>query len=788
MSKFKYLATILSRFSSISHCYIITQVKMIEVKKYISLVLTFLFFSIIAFSQSDTNPFSYIIDTSIPYKIDGNWSEIAWAGGVNAHQYQKIDLDRDGKEDLVIFDQSTNECRPFLYVGTPSDYHYKYAPEYTNSFPKELNMKLIIRDYNCDGKPDLFSQHPNGLSVYKNISNDSNLKWELAVDYLKTRLPSGVTNALVAYSDLPVLDDIDGDGDLDLATFGLTGSSQMKLYKNETTTCDSFNLILQAGCWGGFRESNNSNLIYLNVACKGATSVANSTANVNRHAGSTATAVDLTGNGIYDLLLGDVSMNSVTALYNTGTPESTEFTGIEYDFPNGGNPINMREFIGTFNIDIDNDGKKDVMAAPFDKKECEDRQNGLYYKNISGSAVPSFELQTSDFLKDQIDLGTGSNPTFVDVDGDSLIDIVAGNTGYFVSYNDTTQTIKRVGKLGYFKNIGTKKEPAYKLITDDFLNLSTFEMEVLSPTFGDMDGDGDQDMLLGLENGAMYYYENSAALPTDSMNLTSNGSYYFGIGVNSHARPSLYDVNDDNALDLIIGDLYGVMRLFLNQGDSTNAQFLSTPTVDTLGGLHLYKPGYRSDVSAFVADFSPTHQKILCVGSMFGDIRFYDGLNTDIYGDFTLLDSVLIGNASHSINGIDIRANDSIEIVIGKLSGGMQILSLGEYSPVFNPWSDIIDTTDTTDSTISVWEHGAETIKVYPNPAQTELVIGWKEVKSGQQLQAKVYDLSGRKLLSENIISQTEMVLSISELKNGSYFLVLSDGLNKKTIQFVKIE
>ena len=58
--------------------------------------------------------FRFVEDGSIPLSIDGNSLERPWEGGINSAQYQKMDLNGDGTEDLVIYHRMSGELTTYL--------------------------------------------------------------------------------------------------------------------------------------------------------------------------------------------------------------------------------------------------------------------------------------------------------------------------------------------------------------------------------------------------------------------------------------------------------------------------------------------------------------------------------------------------------------------------------------------------------------------------------------------------------------------------------------------------
>ena len=153
-----------------------------------------------------------------------------------------------------------------------------------------------------------------GVGVYSasRVNGFLQFTWALPGTYLLSTYSSGTNpiNLLVSSTDVPAIRDVDGDGMVDILTFGQQASA-VEFHRNMSNCGLTFERV--DACCGDFLENNLTNAITID-ACTG--SAANPTTEGLLHSGSTILAMDLTGNGLLDILLGDVSFATAVAGYN----------------------------------------------------------------------------------------------------------------------------------------------------------------------------------------------------------------------------------------------------------------------------------------------------------------------------------------------------------------------------------------------------------------------------------------------------------------------------------------
>jgi len=100
-------------------------------------------------------------DPNIPVTRQGVGLHLAWAGGLNYSQISEIDLNGDGLKDLFFLDRSQfSGQKPVILMRTAATGigAYRVTRDYDHIAPfNELHDWCLLRDYNCDGKEDIFT-------------------------------------------------------------------------------------------------------------------------------------------------------------------------------------------------------------------------------------------------------------------------------------------------------------------------------------------------------------------------------------------------------------------------------------------------------------------------------------------------------------------------------------------------------------------------------------------------------------------------------------------------------
>jgi VCBS repeat-containing protein len=184
-------------------------------------------------------------------------------------------------------------------------------------------------------------------------------------------------------------------------------------------------------------------------------------------------------------------------------------------------------------VDLDNDTDLDLVVGDTNGMLRAFENNAGTFSELVGGANP--------FLG--FDVGDDANPVFADIDGDNDLDLVVGNNaGQVLTYRNAGGTYTlQVGPANPFDAVALGGRA--------------------TPDFVDLDGDGDLDAVIGALDGQLRAYRNDAGVFTP---LVGAANPFDTVDVGVTSSPSFVDLDGDGDMDAVVGEYEGALLTFEN--------------------------------------------------------------------------------------------------------------------------------------------------------------------------------------------------------------------------------
>lgn len=482
--------------------------------------------------------------TGISFRdIEGRSIEFPLLGGQSRTLHQLVDIDQDG--DLDLFLQVEQGQLIFMEnAGTAKKPEFRLNPKPAWAV-RDFGPWFYFVDLDGDGDFDLVrGWEATSAAILWNQGRPG------SPNFLPPQGPvrdeSGDPLSIEALDHIEAAD-IDCDGDMDL--FSVTVLGEIRFWES-------------SGSGSGFRGFKKPQNQYLNLhPTEDHPSPLPKTKKAYHGSRNEVVFTDLDKDGDLDLVWGDFYDSDLVFLRNTGSCREPRFTFPARPLAKGlihSGGANLPRF-----GDLDGDGDLDLIVSTLDGARISPSGKGhelIFLRRTGGDIDPVYE--TARELLPTVDVGSFSAPALADPDGDGDLDL------FITNQIDTGQVL--TSGLYFFRNTGTVRTPEFQAERQEFLRLRP-DM-IVSLAFGDLDADGDPDLISGCFPGTLDLYLNQGTRTRPD--FKHQDSAYMDIDVGHRSRPTLGDLDGDGDLDLLVGEARGLIQFFRNTGTPRSPRFI----------------------------------------------------------------------------------------------------------------------------------------------------------------------------------------------------------------------
>ena len=454
-------------------------------------------------------------------------------GGLDRPRPQLADIDADGDLDLFVQEYSGRMMffeRVAASGGRPARY------EWRSDRWQDLEVGEWSRfiDLDGDGDLDLLAESPfSYIRWFRNDGGPRAAAFKVGADSLRDAAGAPI---FADRQNIPQVADLDCNGRLDLFLGRVEGSvARYEMEPYDAAKGPRFALV---------RERFEDILIL------GGEAAPPPGPGPSMHGANTMAVVDVDQDGDRDILWGDFFEPGLLWIRNTGTCASPSMRDTPVKFPVA-TPLATSGYNAPAVEDLDGDRDYDMLVGVIGgafNPALTSRDN-LYH--LEQTAPGAYAVRTRRFL-DGLDLGSETSAALADVDGDQDLDIIVGTK---LDPDD-----RATAGLYLLRNSGSRAGPSFEAPR----RMAVAPAYHYAPAFGDLDGDGDQDMVLGTWRDAVPWYRNEGTQAEPRFVAADSALVRLTRG--SHATPALGDLDGDGDLDLLVGEASGAVNYYRNDG------------------------------------------------------------------------------------------------------------------------------------------------------------------------------------------------------------------------------
>lgn len=350
--------------------------------------------------------------------------------------------------------------------------------------------------------------------------------------------------------------------------------------------------------------------------------------------------VNFDGDGDMDAVIGKYG-GGIEYYENDGAGNLVNQTGADNPF----DAINVTESATPTFADVDGDLDMDLFVGNKEGVIAYFENDGGVFTEVAGAGNPLGLITAGS-------IGENLAPAFADIDGDTDLDAVIGNSdGVLEYYRNDAGTFSRIadnpigitnvgtdpvhgfadidgdldvdvftgigdGYIEYFQNDGGVF--SLQPMTANPLDSTTFRTEIFAaPAFADLDGDSDMDAFIGTYDENIVYYRNDAG----TFVRDSAGNPLDIVDEGFDVNVAFVDWDGDNDLDAFIGNKDGQIAYYANDmGTFAKVTGAGNP----FDGIDFSVPGVSDQITRIAfADIDGDMSPDAYVGTTDGKVRYF---------------------------------------------------------------------------------------------------------------------------------------------------------------------
>ena len=663
-----------------------------------------------------------------PFPVEAEAGALAapFVGGFFEPRPSLVDLDGDGTAELVV-----NVGGAGLQLFRREGEGWVWQTDRVGGI--EPGNWATFGDLDGDGDLDLLARgEPGRVRFWRNVGTAQAPAYEVGAEVLRDAAGETVN---IEDSSIPALADLDGDGDPDLVS-GKADIGTITYYRHDGLDADGRPVFaFVTDTYQGLQVYEE------NPQCRRTEGVpvlpgpqpsglglppsggASGAGRPSRHGANAIAVVDLDADGAPELFWGDFFAPSLFYFANRGTATDARLVLESERFPIG-QPLTSGGYNAPTYGDTDGDGDADLVVG-VQRGLCFQAQtavsNLIGFENAGTATAPDLRIQT-DRLIPALDVGTRSTVALADLDGDGDLDVVLAN--------ESNPADPSRASLVRYENVGTAAAPRLRLADADWLALA-YDFGAYAPAFGDLDGDGDLDLVVGGFNGRFAFLRNTGSVTAPA--YTREDDRWGDIDTGQYARGTLGDLDGDGDLDLIGGASSGRLRLYRNLGTATRPQFSpesngAPSAADTAFAAQIGLPEtFGGDSAPALGDLDGDGDLDLIVGTAEGALAVFRNVGTATAPRFQAEAPIPAGRRRTAPALGDLDGDGQLEIVAGTSAGG------------FLYWRGVRATDAAAEPS------APQGFRVVPNPS-TGAVTFRAEGPSSHSGDVTVFDAQGRRI------------------------------------------